>query len=201
MYAPKHFAVEDRAALLAFIRREPFGILVSSDAGVPIATHVPAVILREDDALVLGLHLAKVDPQWKNLDGQPVLAIFHGAHAMISASWYAQPERSVPTWNYSAVHCSGTAHLTDADGTREILERTVEQLEPSWRMESADAEYVGRMQQAIVGVRIRVTRIEGVFKHSQNRMPDDRKRVIEALAASPRAMDRELAQEMGTTPA
>jgi transcriptional regulator len=199
MYAPKHFAVEDRAELISFVRREPFGILVSNDAGGFNASHVPFVVLDEPDPCVLGLHAARANPHWKALDGQHVLAIFQGAHAMISASWYAAPQLSVPTWNYSAVHCAGSAHIVDAQCSREILERMVSQFEPSWRIEDADESYVARMQQGIVGIRIDVTRIEGVRKHSQNRTPEDRLRVISQLESSARAMDRDLAREMRTT--
>jgi transcriptional regulator len=200
MYAPKHFAVEDRDELISFVRREPFGVLVSTDAGGFLATHVPIVVLSDDaNAIVLGLHVARANPHWKTLDGQGVLAIFTGAHAMISAGWYAAPQLSVPTWNYSAVHCAGTARITGADGTREILERMVSQFEPSWRIEHADESYIARMQQAIVGIRIDVARIDGVRKLSQNRTPEDRLRVISQLESSARAMDREIGREMRTT--
>ena len=198
MYAPKHFAIEDRDELVAFVRREPFGILISNAAGGLIATHVPFVVLDEADPLVLGLHVARANPHWKALEGQDVLAIFQGAHAMVSASWYAAPQLSVPTWNYSAVHCAGSARILDAQGTRELLERMVSQFEPSWRIEDADESYVTRMQQSIVGIRIRVTRIEGVRKLSQNRTPEDRSNVISQLESSTRAMDRDLAREMRT---
>jgi transcriptional regulator len=195
MYVPKHFAVDDACELRAFIKSEPFGILVSDGGGGPVATHVPIVTLAEEP-LVLGLHVAKANAQWRSLDGRTVLAIFHGAHAMVSASWYAQPQMSVPTWNYTAVHCTGTAHTLDGTGTREILERMVVQFEPSWRIEAADSGYIERMEQAIVGVRIEVSAISGVRKHSQNRTPEDRRRVVEALAASARCADREVAQQM-----
>lgn len=198
MYAPKHFALEDRDELISFVRREPFGILVSNDAGGLIATHVPFVVLDAADTFVLGLHLARANPHWKTLDGKHVLAILQGAHAMISAAWYAAPQLSVPTWNYSAVHCAGTARIADAQGTRAILERMVSQFEPSWRIENADEPYIARMQQAVAGIRIDVERVDGVRKYSQNRTAEDRLRVITQLESSGRAMDREVAREMRT---
>jgi len=195
VYVPKHFAVRDRDAL-AFMEREPFGIVVSVESGVPVATHVPIIVLEREPQLTLGLHVAKANPQWQMLEGVPTLAIFHGPHALVSASWYAQPQQDVPTWDYSAVHCTGTAHIASASETREILDRTVAQLDPAWRIEDADADYIARMQQAIVGVRIVVDRTDGVAKFSQNRTVDDRLRVIDALSRSPRAMDREVAAIM-----
>lgn len=196
MYVPKHFAVSDRDALVAFMQREPFGIIVSVDSGIPVATHAPIVVLQREPQLVLGLHVAKANPQWRTIDAAQALVIFHGPHALVSASWYAQPQHDVPTWDYSAVHCSGTAHIANAGETREILERTASQLDPAWRIEDADAENIARMQQAIVGIRIVVDRIDGAAKYSQNRTPDDRRRVIEALNRSTRAMDKEVASIM-----
>lgn len=198
MYAA-HFRVEDQTALLEFIEREPFGVLVSSVEGKPFATHLPFVVLQREAPLTLGSHVARANPQWETLEDRDVLAIFHGPHGMISAGWYAQPQTSVPTWNYAAVHCTGTPRRTDAAGTRRILERMVAQFEPSWRIESAQPEYIARMERAIVGVEIAVTSVTGTFKHSQNRDPEDRRRILEALTGSSRGMDRDLARAMRHT--
>jgi transcriptional regulator len=196
MYVPKHFEVTDRSDLVEFVRREPFGILVSLAAGKPFATHVPFIVRDDRERLTLALHVAIANPQWRNIEGQEVLAIFQGPHAMISAGWYAQPAHSVPTWNYSAVHCSGTARLTDAAGTRRIIEELVLQFEPQWRIEQAEPDYIERMERAIAGIEIDVARIEGTFKYSQNRSNEDRERVIQQLAASSGPMEREVAEEM-----
>lgn len=115
---------------------------------------------------------------------------------MISAGWYAEPAASVPTWDYTAVHCSGRARLTGADGTERILRRIVETFETSWRMEDAQPEYIERMQHAIIGIEITVESIAGSFKLSQNRSAEDRARVLEKLSASPRASDRAVAADM-----
>ncbi|HLI96813.1 MAG TPA: FMN-binding negative transcriptional regulator [Candidatus Baltobacteraceae bacterium] len=196
MYVPKSFAVEDRAVLVEFIKREPFGILVSSIVGKPFATHVPFIIETGGESLRLALHVAKANPQWQNIEGQDVLAIFNGPHAMVSAGWYADPEHTVPTWNYSAVHCSGTARLTDAAGTRRIIEKLVAQFEPAWRIDQAEPDYIEQMERAIVGIEIDVTRVDVKFKYSQNRTPEDRERVMNALASSSRPMDRQVSDEM-----
>lgn len=199
MYAPKPFAVTDRRALVAFIEREPFGILASTLEGKPFATHVPFIVRDDGESLRLGLHVAKANPHWRQVEGTEVLAIFQGPHAMISAGWYAEPRNNVPTWNYSAVHCVGRARITDAAETARMLQALAERLEPSWRMEQADSEYVARLQQAIVGIEIAVSTIEGTRKYSQNHTLDDRERAIAALSASSRAMDREVAEEMRAT--
>ncbi len=180
MYTPKHFAVEDRNELLSFIGREPFGILVSAtDRGLQ-ATHVPFVVL-DVDAFVLGAHLARANGHWEQLDGAKVLAIFQGPHGMVSASWYADPQHSVPTWNYSAVHCNGFARIVSVERTRDILQKMIEHFESGWTIENADPEYIARMERGIVGIEIAVTSVTGKYKFSQNRSPEDRERVIRAL--------------------
>ncbi|HET9096020.1 MAG TPA: FMN-binding negative transcriptional regulator [Candidatus Baltobacteraceae bacterium] len=196
MYAPKPFAVADRRALVAFIEREPFGILVSGVDGRPFATHAPFIVWEDGEDLRLALHVAKANPHWRSIEGQEVLAVFQGPHAMISAAWYAQPHDNVPTWDYAAVHCTGRARTADAAATARILQGLVERFEASWRMQQADAEYIAGLQQAVVGIEIAVSSIEGAFKYSQNHTPEDRRRVIDALSASSRAMDRAVAQEM-----
>ena len=195
MYVPAHFAVTEPRSLLSFIESRPFGVLVSQLEGKPFATHVPFVIL-ETEPPVLGLHVAMANPQWRELDGANVLAIFQGAHGMVSASWYAESEKTVPTWNYAAVHCSGRARLTQPSGTRRILQALIDRFEQGWTIEAADPEYIERMERAIVGIEIPVESMEGAFKYSQNRTPVDRALVIEALSASERESDRELAREM-----
>lgn len=200
MYIPKHFAIEERAQILDVIEREPFGILVSSVEGKPFATHVPFIVLQDGPELTLGLHVAKANPHWKSLEGQNVLAIFHGPHAFVSAGWYANPQQTVPTWNYTAVHCTGRARLTDEQQIARILERLVRRFEPSWRVETADPQYIAHLSEAIVGIELSVDVIEGKFKDSPSSAPEDRKRVIAALDASSRPMDRQVARAMRLRP-
>lgn len=198
MYVPKHFATADRRTVVEFIRDDPFGILVSGIGGRPFATHAPFVIIAGDPQLVLGLHVARANPHWKHIDATNVLAVFHGAHAHISAAWYEEPHVTVPTWNYAAVHCSGHAKIVDGTRTHAILERLVRENEgpAGWSMDSADSDYLERMQQAIVGIEIAVERIDAQFKYSQNRTEQDRCRVIEHLAASSDSGARQLAADM-----
>lgn len=199
MYVPKPFAVQNPAELAAFIEREPFGILVSNVEGKPFATHAPFIVSAQGQSLTLSLHVAKANPQWRSLQDAEVLAIFQGAHAFISAGWYPHPQRNVPTWNYGAVHCTGRARLTDGAGTASILERLVERFESSWRMDTADAQYVEGLQQAVVGIEIAVESVSGAFKYLQNHPPEDREAVIAQLERSVRPMDHEVAELMRAT--
>ena len=70
--------------------------------------------------------MARANPQWRELAGQTVLAVFSGPHAYISPTWYEAPN-VVPTWNYVAVHAYGRAELVeDRAALLEIVRRSVD---------------------------------------------------------------------------
>lgn len=190
MYIPKPFAMNDPNEQLAFIRSHPFGILISTAQQMQ-ATHVPFVILEAGKAQTqtqtqtLGLHVAKANPQWQRIHDQEVLCIFTGDHAFVSASWYQDKARSVPTWDYTAVHVYGKATIA-TDGTRErILRQLTKENEPEggWSMDQADPAYLDANRKAIVAIEVAVHKIEGVKKLSQNRTDEDRERVAAHLEA------------------
>lgn len=198
MYVPPHFAVTRTGTALDFIRMHPFGTLVSLAGGALFATHVPFCILRSEPEIVLGLHVARANRQWNEIDGQNVLAIFRSAHAHVSAEWYEHPAQMVPTWNYAAVHCSGRARLVSDTETRRILEQIVRENEGErgWNMSVPDEAYLEGMQRAIKGIELGVERVDAQFKYSQNRTPADRERVIAALSAQANPQAQQLAREM-----
>jgi transcriptional regulator len=197
MYVPAAFRVADEAALVGFMADYPFATLVTAGADGLAASHVPA--LYDAGRRAIHFHLAAANPQAAAADGTPALAIFAGPHAYVSPSWYATGP-SVPTWNYAAVHAAGRlARLTDPAATRPLLARLVaafERRDSGWSMGAQPADFMAKMLAGIVGFSLSVERLEGKFKLSQNRPEEDRRRVVAALAASPRADDRALADFM-----
>lgn len=183
MYTPQHFEMIDVAQITNFIRAHSFGILMSSVDGEPFATHVP--FLYDSEQNVLLAHMARANPQWRNLDGQAVLVVFSGPHAYISPTWYREPA-SVPTWNYSAVHVYGRGAVMDhEEELAGLLRKTVRYYEPDSELPTqADEPFYRNMLRAIVGFRIEVTRVEGKAKLSQNKSMEVRKRVVEHLLHS-----------------
>jgi transcriptional regulator len=59
-------------------------------------------------------------------------------------------------------------------------------------VDDAPAEFIAQQMKAIVGVEVRVTRLEGKWKMSQNRTAEAIDAVVAGLGASPKAMDREV---------
>ena len=201
MYVPAAFVPADPAALRALMSDYGFATLVSSGADGLMATHVP--VMHEPEPAPNGrliAHLAGANPHGSILDGAEVLAIFLGPHGYVSPSWY-QAHPAVPTWNYAAVHVYGRARLVrDETRLRDIVGRLVDKYEGDrpapWSMAGLPDRYVQGMLNAVVGVEIDVTRIEGKHKLSQNRGVEDRRRVIATLESSQDPQDRLLAAYM-----
>lgn len=208
MYSPDHFRVEDHDTLHAFMRRHSFATIVTHDGTTSHATHMPVLFESGKGAHgTLVSHMARSNPQWRHCeDGREVLVIFTGPHAYVSPAWYATSP-AVPTWNYTAVHAHGIPRIiTDHDRFAQMLHDLVEfhesDRENRWSGEMP-VEFRDRLMRGIVGVEIEITRIEGKFKLSQNRSPEDQQRVVAALSASADQTDRETAalmQQTGTQP-
>ncbi len=198
MYIPPRFRVEERTELVRFLNAHPFASIVSATGTGLTATHLPFLIDEEEDAIVLRSHLARANPHWKHFGAGEALVIFQGADAYISPGWYSQ-HPSVPTWDYTAVHAYGTPQLVEGDGLRETVLRMVKRFEADepeeWKPDLPPA-YLEGMLKAIVGVEIRVTRIEGKYKLSQNRSEEEQVQVIHALKRRADGKSREVAEEM-----
>ncbi|GAC1622984.1 MAG: FMN-binding negative transcriptional regulator [Candidatus Elarobacter sp.] len=200
MYVPPHFRIDDPAEIAAFMRSNAFATLVSVHEGAPFATHLPLLVDGEGASLTLAGHVARANPQWRSLADQESLALFTGPHAYVSPSWYGNA-KSVPTWNYAAVHVYGRARLVADpaqvyDTLRRLTEREEGRSAKPWRIESLPDDYVGTMMEGIVAFTIVPSRVEGKYKLSQNRDRADRETVARELSASPSELARETAALM-----
>ena len=194
MYVPPHFEPTDEQLLWQLIDEHSFGTLLTVVAGEPFLSHVPFAADR--DARLLHCHVARANPQWQHLASSArVLAIFSGPHGYVSPTWYAE-DGGVPTWNYAVVHVHGEAVCSD---DYEMKRKHVEALAAKYERNRPTPwvpAYDVRRLAGIVGIEIRVTKLEGKLKLSQNRSADDRARVAAALAASGRDDDAALARLM-----
>jgi transcriptional regulator len=202
MYIPTFNRIDDEdeiRRLAALVRSAEF-VTVSPD-GYPVATLLP--VIWDGDVVVA--HMARANPQWRDLaDGAKVLLICAGPQAYISPSWYAakaEHGRVVPTWNYSAVHLTGTVRVyEDRDWLRDVVTRltTVHESGRSapWRTTDAPENYLEGQLGGIVGLEITLTRVEGKAKLSQNRSEADRRGVVAGLLAENRSGAAEIAAAM-----
>jgi len=205
VYVPEHFAVADADALIARLARRFAGILVSVGVdGQPIATHMP--ILWDAERRIVTGHIARANPHWK-LGAGRALIVLSGPETYVSPSFYpskVEHGKTVPTWNYEAAHLSGAVEwFEDAARLEEVVRRLSEIFEGDrpapWRLEDAPRTYVDAMLRGIVGVEMRVDRIEGKRKLSQNKSRADFDGVIAGLDAAPDGDSREIAALMRAT--
>jgi transcriptional regulator len=203
MYLPHAFARSDVAELHAFIGAYPFGTLVVPVAGAgsaPEVSHLPFFVDESRGRAALVSHVARANPIWRAFDGRPALAIFHGPHGYVSPAWYTS-RNEVPTWNYAVVHVQGTPRLLETDGEllaalRALVERNERGRADPWSVDELIPDTYAELSQAIVGFEIPIERLEGKFKLSQNRKPEDRDGAILGLEARGTPEDRALAKLM-----
>jgi len=182
MYSPAYNRVADRAELIAFMRAYNFPMLVTGTSGNLRASHLPAMVQEEGERLVLDMHMARANAQWRDFGEAEALVVFTGPHAYISPRWYEESER-VPTWNYAAVHAYGVPRVIEDQAAKHASQRRlVAALDPQWlpKFDALRPEYVERMLGAIVNFQIAVTRLETRWKLSQNRG----RREMELIAAA-----------------
>ena len=111
--------------------------------------------------------------------------IFSGPHAYISPSWYENPSKGVPTWNYSTVIIEGVTEVIDSSEwlLKSVMEFTDKfEKDTSWK-DSVDKDYLSNLSKGIVGIKIQVKEIHSKFKLSQNKNNVDRNNVIDKLSS------------------
>lgn len=202
MYVPHFNAVDDENEIRAMVHAIGSAELVTVGSdGYPTATLLP---IMWHDGIVIA-HMARANPHWRQIEPDArALLICGGPQAYISPSWYAakaEHGRVVPTWNYSTVHLSGTVRVhDDVEWLRTAVGDLVEQHESGrampWHVSDAPEPYVAGQLRAIVGVEMRVERVEGKAKLSQNRSEADRRGVIDGLRAERSASAAAVADAM-----
>lgn len=202
MYTPPAFREDDPAILERIMAEARLSLLVSNGAdGVPVITHLP---LQYRDGVVIG-HLARANPHWRGLERG--VAVFQGVEAYISPSSYpskAEHHRVVPTWNYEAVHAHGPIEVVeDAARLRDIVAGLTDAHEARrttpWSVDDAPADFIAGQLKGIVGVVLRVERLIGKRKLSQNRNAADAGGAAADLASRPDARDQAVAAAMQPT--
>lgn len=154
-----------------------------------------------------------------------VLVLFNGKHNhYVTPKYYVETKpdtgKVVPTWNYSAVQAYGKISLYYDSKTRETGSFLAKQLHDlseytersimgntgdggrpqPWKVADAPERYIEILQRNIVGIEIRVTKLQGKFKMSQEMKPGDRKGVVEGfekLGSETGAAISELVKERG----
>jgi transcriptional regulator len=164
-----------RAQNIAFARSRAFGILaVGADDG-PHLSHIP--FLLTEDGSTADLHLVRSNPIARMGQGPHAAKIaVSGPDSYVSPDWYGMVDQ-VPTWNYVAVHLTGTLEQLDQSDMHDMLDRQSAAYEgrlvpkTPWTTAKMTPEVLDRMMRQIVPFRFTVTGIDGTWKLGQNK-PD-----------------------------
>jgi transcriptional regulator len=132
--------------------------------------------------------VARANPLWQ-LDHADVMVVFQGADGYVSPSLYEEKPISgkvVPTWNYAVVHAHGVMRAVDDPvWLLALLERLTGHHEAArarpWAVADAPPAFVETLLRAIVGIEIKLTRLQGKSKLSQNRSQADQQSIAAAL--------------------
>jgi transcriptional regulator len=202
VYIPEYYRNENREEIEAFLRSNSFGILVSQNDGRLFATHIPLELdVNAAGKNILHGHISKENEQWKSFDRQQVLAIFSGAHAYVSSSWY--DFEGVPTWNYTAVHVSGKLRIVSEAELLSSLKKLVDKYEANSenpvQIENLSKQTM-MMTRAIVGFEIEISDIQATKKMSQNRDDKNYNNVISELEKTGNTDALDVAAEMKKCP-
>ena len=194
MSYPSQKFLESRVDVLhSAIRDIAFGTLLTH-SGEFAVSHLPFELDDQPspNGTLLG-HIARYNPQWQGIaeQGAAAMAIFLGPQAYVSPAWYPgkrDDPRQVPTWNYLAVHVHGTLRVFhDEQRLFDLLKRLVERNESSraepWKIIDAPADYLREQMRYIVGLELRIEKLEGRCKLSQNRDIADREGARSGLAS------------------
>lgn len=189
MYVPTHFAPTDDD-VRELLRNPGAADLVTAGPDGPEATLLPFV--HDPDRGALLGHFARNNDHWQRADGLPGLVIVRGPDSYVTPSWYASKAehgRVVPTWNYVTAHVRGTVTVhDDVEWVEQVVRRLTELHEAGrpapWGVDDAPEKYLRGQLRAIVGVEVRIERIDAKLKLSQNRPAADVDGVIAGLESA-----------------
>jgi transcriptional regulator len=205
MYGPKSFVVDDVAALHGFIRSRAFATLAVIVDGAVQFAYAPVVLDADDGQFgTLRFHLARANPLAALSDGASVRVSFAGPDAYISPDWY-ESEGLVPTWNYIATEGAGVVRRLEPDGLRQLLidlsAAQEDALRPKtpWTIGKVPQTRLAALMNAIVGFSLRLEKLAGKFKLSQDKSAADFEGALRGLEARGDAKSLAVAAAMRRT--
>jgi len=192
MYIPRHFKPSDKAAT-QFLSRIESGHLVTNTQQGLLSTLLPVVYSAQSHSFIG--HISKLNDQATLASTQEALLISSLNESYISPTWYASKEehhKVVPTWDYMLLHAYGELIIHDDpkwifNQVNQLTNRFEADMQKPWNVEQAPADYIEGQIRAIVGIELKLTRIETSFKMSQNKTIAD----LDGLTAGLRTVEKD----------
>ncbi len=185
MFIPKLYRNNNMDEVITHIQKNNFGIVVSHNKDNRIiASHIPFVIKKINNQIVLETHISKSNEQWYHIETlKEVLVIFQGENSYISSSWY--DHINVPTWNYIVTHLYGKVRILNHDETYHHLNELTqwhEQYEAHGiSLKSLPEDYIQKEMKGLMAFAIDVHEVQSAFKLSQNRDKKNVENIIHEL--------------------
>jgi transcriptional regulator len=195
-HSPDH-AVTDARVVRRLIAENPWATIVSHNGDELVASHYPVLLDDRGSDLVVVTHVGRPDEKVHQLGTGEVLLIVAGPHGYISPSWYSEEGVPAPTWNFSVAHLYGVPQILDAEENLRVLTRLVDHFED--HVEDPvrlDQDFGARLARGTVGIRVPITRFVCKVKMSQDKDPQSRAQVLEALRRPGPYQAPELAADM-----
>ena len=200
MYRPGPYVEDDAALLHDIIRTRPFALIAAGMDGDISFAYAPVIVDREGERGGVRFHLARANPL-AAMDGAKVRLSFLGPDSYISPDWYVS-EGLVPTWNYVAIEATGVARPLDRRALHQLLidlsAQEEARLSPKapWTLDKVPAAKLEALLNAIVGFAVPFDTLEGKFKLSQDKKPEDFEGAVSALEERDDAGAQEIATAM-----
>jgi transcriptional regulator len=173
--------------LRALVSARGLALIVGASNGGPAVAHAPVLLAGES----LRFHLSAANVLCRVLrDNSRAVAVVTGPDAYVSPDWYAAADQ-VPTWNYVSVEAEGPVRVMEQTETVTLLDDLAAHFEAglapkaAWTRAKMTPARFDAMLSAIVGYEMRVERLAGVSKLSQNKPADEVARVAARLAERP----------------
>jgi transcriptional regulator len=198
MYIPSFNKFEDVDEILTFMQRYSFATIVTIQGGLPVATHLPFLVAKKNDKIILRSHFARANPQCGDIANGESLVIFTEPHAYISPKNY-EKDQNVPTWNYIAVHAYGNCSILDDEEQKAaLLIETIKFYEAGYLKQYGRLtdEYKKRMMNGIVAFEMVVDNLQAKKKLSQNRTKHEQANIVDHLSKSIDQSARDIAAFM-----
>lgn len=187
MYQFPYFKARSDEEVYNFIAQNPLALITgSSENGFPVATKIPMLLEERSGELFLIGHMMRNTDHHLAIEKNPkVLAVFSGPDCYVSASWYTNPHGG-STWNYTSVHASGEIRFTSEEELVDIMKKLTLHFEEGKAdsptlFQNLPNEYTDHMIKMIVGVEIKVEKLENVFKLSQNQNHETYRNIVSKL--------------------
>lgn len=168
---------------LAFAAQSGIGHLTTSVGGRIESVVIPFFIDDKDGSPTIYGHVSVSNAQAVSIeDRAEALLVVDGPIAYVSPGLYptkTETGRVVPTLNYLSVQIRGRlAPTANTEEFRTLLAALTSRFETEvdipWSIDDAPSDFIHAQMRAIRGFSMRIDEIQGVAKHSQNRVESDR---------------------------